>query len=641
MKILDAPSLLSAVEQRSKVYQELRDEMQHVKIALKSVSGLGDEFTGKGADNIKAFYEDLALYTDTYLDFIDMQKAFLDGVKGMLDDESLGGSTFIDEHFLDAQLKQGIQNNKDMVKEQKEALSTIFDDISDLIELNVFSSKEVNEHLDDANKKRKEAIDAVHKLDHALKTEYAKSEAIEKHLTTFYTKMMAATGKGKNAQPMYYDAKAFHETDVYKNHDKIDAQVKAYLKLKKEEKEKRRIKELKEKLNDPSCISEEKYFEIVDEIGYENLSYDQKMYYSQLLQIKAQEEASEGFVDVVKGAAVGLYDVAKDTVVGIYDLVTDPGGAVESVVTAVSHPIETSKAIGKSISDSFQKEVIDGDAYSRSHWFAYATGSLAEIVFGSKGAGAITKTGTTAAKTTVKKGLEQGAKSLDRVSIPNLLPYSPKFQMAGGPKLPYNVFDGENLKNKLLSMAKRLDNNSGYGISKTGRRLPAPKSPPTVVSYGDHYVRWKRKKVLKPNVVYSTKQGYTYTTDHYGRIVKVEASDLKYGEVKRNQYAQSNSGKPDRLLKDDGGHLIASIFKGSGDIDNLVPMNSQINRSGGKWYEMEQRWLRALRADPPKHVKINIEPVYKNDSLRPDSFVVEYNIGKRSVREIILNQPGG
>ncbi|MFK3903533.1 ribonuclease YeeF family protein [Bacillus safensis] len=463
MKILDAPSLLSAVEQRSKAYQELRDEMQHVKKALKSVSGLGDEFTGKGADNIKAFYEDLALYTDTYLDFIDMQKAFLDGVKGKLDDESLGGSTFIDEHFLDAQLKQGIRNNKDMVKEQKEALSTIFDDISDLIELNVFSSKEVNEHLDDANKKRKEAIDAVHKLDHALKTEYEKSEAIEKHLATFYAKMMAATGKGKNAQPMYYDAKAFHETDVYKNHDKIDAQVKAYLKLKKEEKEKRRIKELKEKLNDPSCISEEKYFEIVDEIGYENLSYDQKMYYSQLLQIKAQEEASEGFVDVVKGAAVGLYDVAKDTVVGIYDLVTDPGGAVESVVTVVSHPIETSKAIGKSISDSFQKEVIDGDTYSRSHWFAYATGSLAEIVFGSKGAGVITKTGATAAKTTVKKGLEQGARSIDNVTIPNLLPYSPKFQLAGGGKLPYNVFDGENIKNKLLSMAKRLDNLEGNG----------------------------------------------------------------------------------------------------------------------------------------------------------------------------------
>ncbi len=88
-------------------------------------------------------------------------------------------------------------------------------------------------------------------------------------------------------------------------------------------------------------------------------------------------------------------------------------------------------------------------------------------------------------------------------------------------------------------------------------------------------------------------------------------------------------------------HLIASIFKGSGDIDNLVPMSSQINRSGGKWYEMEQRWLKALRADPPKHVEVSIEPIYKDDSLRPDSFVVEYNIGKRSYLEKIKNQPGG
>ncbi|MEH7230554.1 DNA/RNA non-specific endonuclease, partial [Bacillus safensis] len=578
---------------------------------------------------------------DTYLDFIDMQKAFLDGVKGKLDDESLGGSTFIDEHFLDAQVKQGIKNNKEMVEEQKEALTAIFDDISDLIELQTFSSKKVDEHLDNANEERKDAIEALHKIDHELKTEYEKSEPIEKHLATFYSKMMAATGKGKNAQPMYYDAKAFHETDVYKNHDKIDAQVKAYLKVKKEEKEKRRIKELKEKLNDPSNMSVDQYFEIVDEIGYENLSYDQKMYYSQLLQVKAQEGASEGFVDVVKGAAVGLYDVAKDTVVGIYDLVTDPGGAVESVVTAVSHPIETSKAIGKAISDSFQKEVIDGDAYSRSHWFAYATGSLAEIVFGSKGTGAITKTGTTAAKTTVKKGLEQGAKSIDRVSIPNLLPYSPKFQIAGGGKLPYNVFDGENLKNKLLSMAKRLDNQPVYGISKTGRRLPAPKSPSTVVSYGDHYVKWNRKKVLKPNVVYTTKQGYTYTTDHYGRIVKVEASDLKYGEVKRNQYAQSNSGKPDRLLDDDGGHLIASIFKGSGDIDNLLPMNSQINRSGGKWYQMEQEWLSALKEVPPEKVSVYIEAVYHSDSLRPSAFEVKYKIGESTDYIYIKNEYGG
>ncbi|MGM0758067.1 MAG: DNA/RNA non-specific endonuclease, partial [Bacillota bacterium] len=105
--------------------------------------------------------------------------------------------------------------------------------------------------------------------------------------------------------------------------------------------------------------------------------------------------------------------------------------------------------------------------------------------------------------------------------------------------------------------------------------------------------------------------------------------------------AQSNSGKPDRLLDDDGGHLIASIFKGSGDIDNLLPMNSQINRSGGKWYTMEQEWLAALKEVPPQHVEVSIRPVYKDDSLRPERFVVRYKIGERTKRETIKNQPGG
>uniref|UniRef100_UPI001C92BC70 T7SS effector LXG polymorphic toxin n=1 Tax=Bacillus pumilus TaxID=1408 RepID=UPI001C92BC70 len=61
MKILDAPSLLSAVEHRSKAYEQLREEITDLKKALQGVANLGDEFTGKGADNIKAFYNDLAL----------------------------------------------------------------------------------------------------------------------------------------------------------------------------------------------------------------------------------------------------------------------------------------------------------------------------------------------------------------------------------------------------------------------------------------------------------------------------------------------------------------------------------------------------------------------------------------------------
>ena len=43
--------------------------------------------------------------------------------------------------------------------------------------------------------------------------------------------------------------------------------------------------------------------------------------------------------------------------------------------------------------------------------------------------------------------------------------------------------------------------------------------------------------------------------------------------AERNEYAQRIVGREDRLPDDEGGHLIASIFKGSGDIDNLVPVS--------------------------------------------------------------------
>ncbi|MCA1294998.1 DNA/RNA non-specific endonuclease [Paenibacillus sp. alder61] len=77
-------------------------------------------------------------------------------------------------------------------------------------------------------------------------------------------------------------------------------------------------------------------------------------------------------------------------------------------------------------------------------------------------------------------------------------------------------------------------------------------------------------------------------------------------------------------------------------MDNLVPQNSQINRSGGNWFEMETEWANALKEVPPKRVTVKIEPVYSGDSLRPDLFEVTYQIGnKKEVTITILNQAGG
>lgn len=145
----------------------------------------------------------------------------------------------------------------------------------------------------------------------------------------------------------------------------------------------------------------------------------------------------------------------------------------------------------------------------------------------------------------------------------------------------------------------------------------------TKVNYGDHYVRGKNGRIeLKPNIEYTTPEGYTYLTDDLGRIINAEGILIE-GEAERNTYAQSIAGREYRLPTDEGGHLIARIFKGSGDLDNLVPMDATLNR--GEWKVMENGWKEALSNN--KTVEVKIRPLYEGISHRPASFEIKFRIG--------------
>ncbi|QTB15961.1 DNA/RNA non-specific endonuclease [Lysinibacillus sphaericus] len=86
---------------------------------------------------------------------------------------------------------------------------------------------------------------------------------------------------------------------------------------------------------------------------------------------------------------------------------------------------------------------------------------------------------------------------------------------------------------------------------------------------------------------------------------------------------------------------MGSQFKGPGGIDNLVPMNSQINEAGGVWHQMEQEWASALDKKGGT-VNVKIKPQYTGDSARPDSFMVDYTInGGKTQKVTIQNQIGG
>ncbi|MDM5249156.1 deaminase domain-containing protein [Lysinibacillus sp. G4S2] len=119
----------------------------------------------------------------------------------------------------------------------------------------------------------------------------------------------------------------------------------------------------------------------------------------------------------------GTFDGTVDAVKGVYDdlieLVTNPIGVFKNTVEAVSHPIETAKTIGNSIKDSFERNVVNGNAYSQAYWGTKATINTATAVVGTKGLGSAAKIGklpngknaTKSAKVDTPKGTDKGGSS--------------------------------------------------------------------------------------------------------------------------------------------------------------------------------------------------------------------------------------
>lgn len=451
--IYESQTLVSAMQTRVGQYKDLKEQLTELKKGFESIVHLDDELQGQGAEAIKGFYKAQIDVVDSWLRLINRHVAFLSGIQGDTIEANLN-ETVVTVPFLEEELTIATRNSKEMVTAQKNDLKKILAGIDDIIQLEPFSDDAFFENIEKAETKRTQTIDKVNEIDHKWTTEYAKSEADQAAVTALMEQLKESSIRGGVVSPLYFNATAYKNSEAYKNLEVRKKETAQYLKVKKEEAENRRIKDLKAQLD--HITDPDEFLKIAKQIGYENLGPTQQQYVMQL-------EASKQTADIAKGIGVGLYDVGKDFVTGVWDFVTDPGETVEGVANSIMHPIKTYKYISKSISDSYERDMVNGDAYSRAHWVSYALGTVVTSVVGTKGAGAITKTGVATTKAAAVNGVTK-AKGL--ISIPNLLPYNPKNQLSLAGGIPYNVVNGAGLKEQLISMARVESEVNGDGGKK-------------------------------------------------------------------------------------------------------------------------------------------------------------------------------
>ncbi|MBA4603671.1 hypothetical protein [Thermoactinomyces mirandus] len=88
---------------------------------------------------------------------------------------------------------------------------------------------------------------------------------------------------------------------------------------------------------------------------------------------------SKGFWKGVMGAIV-------DTIKGVIDLFCHPINTIKGIVYALSHPVQTGKAVWRAISDSWEQDIVHGDAESRGYWLGNVFGQFVLSFAGTKGA---------------------------------------------------------------------------------------------------------------------------------------------------------------------------------------------------------------------------------------------------------------
>ena len=189
---------------------------------------------------------------------------------------------------------------------------------------------------------------------------------------------------------------------------------------------------------------------------------------------------------------------------------------------------------------------------------------------------------------------------------------------------PIKAENYRNIKPERDMSVKELNNAVSNEFSNAAKEVDNTKE-----YRDDNGVKYREGNELVPNIEFE-KNGYKYKTDEQGRVISAEGElQVKDHEGRSDMDSRAAVDKGEMRESDDRGHLIADRFNGSGGIENLVPMDSELNQHGD-YQKMENTLADAMKDGAT--VELRVEPKYDGDSTRPSEFCVSYSIdGEKEV----------
>ncbi|MFT4399062.1 ribonuclease YeeF family protein [Bacillus sp. SW14] len=250
-KVFESKTLIEEAKSRKKQYETLEEQLETLKKAFQAVANLGQDFTGKGADNIKDFFQGQADIVDTWLKLVSAQIAFLKGISGDIKEKELKDH-YVETSYLENELTNGSLKASEIVSAHKLEIDNILADLVGILDLSSYSLNDYADKMYDAQKIRRDTITAVDELDESLTTEYQNLQSLDNAVLAKYTALMQATSKGKSASPIHYNKKAFTSSEVYKGAIEAEKQATSYIEAKEQQAEARRLQEkAEEEANKP------------------------------------------------------------------------------------------------------------------------------------------------------------------------------------------------------------------------------------------------------------------------------------------------------------------------------------------------------------------------------------------------------